>query len=136
MDCMAYKNKEDQKTYARKHYLANREAYNERARAWEAKRKHENKLRVWKYLHEHPCVDCGESDPVVLEFDHVRGIKEDNVGSLMRKTTSWPRILSEIQKCDVRCANCHRRKTARERGYYILWEDRGYIKCRGVEQSG
>ena len=66
---------------------------------------------VAEYLESHPCVDCGESDPVVLEFDHVRGGKVDNVATMMTQNASWVKVWREIQKCDVRCANCHRRIT-------------------------
>lgn len=68
-----------------------------------------------KYLETHPCVDCGENDPVVLEFDHVRGEKEFNIADVARNAVGREKLQEEIQKCEVRCANCHRRKTKRER---------------------
>lgn len=67
------------------------------------------------YLSEHPCVDCGESDPVVLEFDHLYD-KSANVSDM--QVVSLSRLAAEIAKCEVRCANCHRRKTAHELNYY------------------
>src|SRR5436190_7769531 len=63
-----------------------------------------------EYLSNHPCVDCGETDIVVLEFDHV-GEKLANISTLANGGRSWKRILAEIDKCEVRCANCHRLKT-------------------------
>ncbi len=70
-----------------------------------------NQRKVINYLFKHPCVDCGETDPLVLEFDHVRGIKKENLGRLLQATPSWKKIMEEIDKCEVRCANCHKRKT-------------------------
>lgn len=55
------------------------------------------------------CVDCGERDPIVLDFDHVRGRKVRNVGMMYSSSTAA--LLAEIAKCEVRCANCHRRAT-------------------------
>lgn len=77
---------------------------------------------VFQFLQSHPCVDCGESDPVVLEFDHVRGNKTGDVANLVRSGRKWETILVEIEKCEVRCANCHRRVTAQRLGRrrYIL----------------
>ena len=71
--------------------------------------------RVYAYLLRHPCVDCGEADPVVLEFDHVRGGKLANVSLLVADGFDWRAIAPEIEKCEVRCANCHRRREARLR---------------------
>src|ERR1044072_56263 len=71
---------------------------------------------IWNYLSDHPCVDCGESDIVVLEFDHVRGEKFDNIASLVRSLAKIEVIVSEIEKCEVRCANDHRRVTAQRGG--------------------
>jgi hypothetical protein len=63
------------------------------------------------FFRDHPCADCGETDPLVLEFDHL-GDKEFNIGpNLVNR--SWKSVLAEIEKCDVVCANCHSRRTAR-----------------------
>ena len=72
---------------------------------------------VYNYLLAHPCRDCGETDPNVLEFDHVRG-KAATVGRLISEGASIPRLKIEIALTVVRCANCHRRKTAKERGWF------------------
>ena len=77
----------------------------------------ENAPRLHAYLLEHPCVDCGESDPVVLEFDHLRD-KRCDVTQMLWSGFLWSQIELEIAKCEVRCANCHRRRTARQRGFY------------------
>lgn len=71
---------------------------------------HKNRIFVDKYLSDHPCSDCGENDIIVLEFDHVRGVKSFNISTgIKRKSISA--LIEEIGKCDVRCANCHRKKT-------------------------
>jgi len=77
-----------------------------------------NRDFLLEYLLIHPCVDCGEDDPIVLDFDHVKGKKFKNVGRLCINGFSTDSIKKEIDKCDVRCANCHRRKTAKEFGWY------------------
>jgi hypothetical protein len=78
-----------------------------------------NAQYVLDYLNQHPCVDCGESNPVLLEFDHRPGVhKVERVSQMVAGGYSLERIISEIEKCDVRCANCHRRKTAEERGWF------------------
>ena len=81
------------------------------------KRRQEFTLKLVEYLKEHPCVDCGETNPIVLDFDHIDPTtKTSNVPRLTRY--SWRRVIEEMQKCEVRCANCHRIRTARQLGYY------------------
>ena len=72
---------------------------------------------VLDHLLSHPCVDCGEDDPVVLEFDHV-GPKTASVSQLVAIGMPVDTIMNEIALCHVRCANCHRRKTLRDFGSY------------------
>ena len=87
--------------------------------AKQAEHRDANKKRMWDYLLEHPCVDCGIDDPRILEFDHVRGIKSYNVARMVTGSTfSWKKIQEEIDKCDVRCSNCHRLRHYVENGYY------------------
>ena len=76
------------------------------------------RIKIFDFLSCHPCVDCGEKDPVVLDFDHVRGNKEENISRLIREIRPWELILSEIEKCEIRCANCHRRKTAKQFNWF------------------
>jgi superfamily II helicase len=72
--------------------------------------------REWivNFLELHPCVDCGEADIRCLDFDHVRGKKITHV-SRMIGNYGWDVIKKEIAKCEVRCANCHRKRTAERR---------------------
>jgi hypothetical protein len=102
-----------------KHYERNKPYYKEKAHR---QRTNPGKLRVkcfvYKYLLSHPCVDCGELDPVVLEFDHRDpSLKVVEISNMMRVRDEL-QVMTEIAKCDVRCANCHRRRTAKQNHWY------------------
>lgn len=71
-------------------------------------------LYLYKYLHENGCKTCGEKNPIVLDFDHINpSNKLFNIADSPRKQ-SWKKVLEEISKCQVLCANCHRIKTVKE----------------------
>lgn len=70
----------------------------------------DNRAVVKAYLGVHPCVTCGESDIDILEFDHVRGRKFKAVGKLVGDGYALEVIFKEIKKCEVRCANCHKKR--------------------------
>jgi len=61
------------------------------------------------------CRDCGEQDPVVLEFDHV-GAKRWNVSDMVRAGVAANRVRDEIGRCEVVCVNCHRLRTLERMG--------------------
>ena len=98
-------------------YARNREMHKRKVRLVRIAASANNQARCWSYLAQHPCVDCGETDPIVLEFDHLRD-KFKNVSYMVGAGFAWSTIEREIGKCEVRCANCHRRRTARVQGIY------------------
>lgn len=89
----------------------------DKVKQYTEKAKNKRKARQWlivvEYLRSHPCVDCGEVNIVLLEFDHVRGVKKCSVGSLINGSQADKAILGEIAKCDVVCVRCHRYRTVR-----------------------
>lgn len=66
-------------------------------------------------LKARPCMDCGGTfDPFVMDFDHREGeVKEFAVSAAVPMGFRLDRILVEVAKCDVVCANCHRMRTKR-----------------------
>lgn len=94
-----------------------RQAQIDRVRLRDDRIRQENRQLVFEYLLYNPCIDCGEADPTVLQFDH-QSNKHKSICEMIGDSYSWTRVLEEIQKCKVRCANCHARKTAAERGFF------------------
>jgi hypothetical protein len=62
-------------------------------------------------LKARPCMDCGiQYPPYVMEFDHLDySTKIDAVSRLLMH--SLPKVLAEIEKCEIVCSNCHRVRT-------------------------
>lgn len=101
--------------YKQDHYAANRQRYIDAARHRKIELVAERIDYLVSFLREHPCADCGEADPVVLEFDHLRD-KKFSVAQGLRDR-EWQSVLDEMAKCEVVCANCHRRRTAQRGGF-------------------
>lgn len=100
-----------QREYQKKFYANNREAQRAAMRKWSRFYQDQNNALILAHLKANPCVDCGEADPIVLEFDHRDPAqKAFNIG-MSRRRYSAVRIQAEIDKCDVRCCNCHRRRS-------------------------
>jgi hypothetical protein len=107
--------------YFRSYYARHRAKYVLRSKVKNAFEREGIRARILEFLRTHPCVDCGESDPVVLQFDHQDPkLKSSNVGDLLRRRAAWTTIRAEIDKCDVRCANAHQRRTAAQFGWYRI----------------
>jgi hypothetical protein len=104
--------------YCRQHYVTNAEAHNARRKEARKRYRIRNRAHVVEYLRTHPCVDCGEPDPLVLEFDHVDpSEKKYPLSFLSRTGCPFAKLEREMAKCVVRCVNCHRRRTARQFGW-------------------
>jgi hypothetical protein len=108
-----------QRAYTRDHYKANRSRYIQKAKLRNIEQSKVNAQFLIDYLKEHPCVDCGEDDIVVLEFDHQQD-KLATVSEISREGYSLKKLRAEISKCEVVCANCHRRRTAKQYGWYRM----------------
>lgn len=103
----------------RREYEARKRAesgqYSKRPTVW--KNNHPNTLRI-RQAKETPCLDCGILlPPEIMELDHVRGEKKFGLCTTetTRKWCTLEMVEEEIQKCDVRCPNCHRLRHYYER---------------------
>jgi hypothetical protein len=93
---------------SRRYYAAHRVEHVRTIVERNGRRRLESKSFLAAYLLEHPCVDCGASDLRVLDFDHRPGeVKRKDVMRMVREGFSISRIMDEVNKCDVRCRNCH-----------------------------
>lgn len=118
---MPYKDRNKHLEACRRRYQANKEAVLASSKIRKNEQIEMNRFWVHEYLLAHPCIDCGEADPVVLEFDHVDpSQKKSIVSRLVAGGYSIRRIQKEILLCEVRCANCHKRRTAVQQNWRIL----------------
>lgn len=100
--------------YNRKWYAKNQEAQKKRT----VKLKAAGRAFITEYKKSRACMDCGYSNPEypsTLDFDHVSGTKVKDLGSI--QSWSVERILNEIGKCNLVCANCHRIRTVNRRSH-------------------
>jgi hypothetical protein len=113
-------NKDEERRKAREYMRAYHVSHREEAR--ERAKKNYEKGRAWfkAFLGTLSCVRCGESDSDCLEFHHrepkgsVNGRRVDApIASLVMRSEAY--IRREASRCDVLCANCHRREHARLR---------------------
>lgn len=90
--------------YRKTHYQNNRQKYIDKAAEYKEKLKADfQKLKA----EAGGCKVCGESTPCCLDFHHTR----DKIGEVSQliNSVSWDKVLAEIEKCILLCANCHRK---------------------------
>jgi hypothetical protein len=113
-----YADIEKRRAYDRAYHANRTPAVKARKQQLQAKRGERNLLALREFKAEAGCMDCGENDPIVLEFDHRdREDKDLQFGDCARQGWSLAKLMEEAKKCDVVCANCHRRRTARQMGW-------------------
>jgi hypothetical protein len=99
----------------------NKKKSNERIQELRAIRREEIRETIIKHLRQNPCAKCNEKDILVLEFDHRDPkTKEFCISQAIGLVPSLERLEKEIAKCDILCANCHKRKTAFENNNFKL----------------
>lgn len=95
------------------------EIHRRQSRSAKLARQRALRAQVLDHVRQHPCVDCGEADPIVLEFDHVDA-KLASISVLLSRTATRAAVEAEIARCEVVCTNCHRRRTASRAGWRRL----------------
>ena len=95
--------------------------YKHREDLYRAQKRHRVKVRqkLFEFLSKNKCKDCGERDPIVLDFDHINPDKKfKSISQMLSGHYSWESVVAEIGKCEIRCANCHRRRSHYQFGYF------------------
>lgn len=98
---------EKQKAAKRRWYERNKVVYLERNQ-----RRREERLQLVRNLKESPCADCEQEYPFyVMEFDHREGEGKVDAIANLAANGSLKALFTELEKCDLVCANCHRART-------------------------
>src|SRR2546423_13858300 len=98
---------EKQRAAKRRYYERNRGLYRDRNR-----RKRARLRAIARELKSRPCADCGQTFPFyVMDFDHREGEEKTAQVAMLVNAMNLQRLLAEIEKCDLVCANCHRIRT-------------------------
>jgi len=103
---MPYKDKEERLAYRRRWYAKNRDSEKDHVKR--------RKARIREWFKDHKlslkCIKCGESHPATIDFHHSHGKKEKSISKMVADGYSIFRISEELEKCEVLCSNCHRKK--------------------------
>ncbi len=101
---MPFKDKEKRKLYRREWYSKNKQS----EKKYVSKRKF--RIRNWfvNYRKSLICFKCGEDNPVTIDFHH-KDEKKMNITKMVSEGYSIAKIIQEMSKCEVLCANCHRK---------------------------
>ena len=110
--------KECHKIYSKKHYQDNICRYYPMKVARKKQRRIEVRLFLFNYFKTHPCIECNETNPILLDFDHVDPKTKIHTISHWTKYGTLSKIKLEIPKCVVRCVRCHRLRTAKQYNWY------------------
>jgi len=98
--------------YGRNNYHKNREENAAKQKAAKKIRMDGIKADIRKLKESTPCMDCGEQYPYYcIDFDHVNGKKTTHISEMLQQGGARWKIFSEITKCEIVCANCHRKRT-------------------------
>jgi transcription elongation factor Elf1 len=107
---MPYKDVGKRKEVKKKNYSKNRKKVVERVK--------ERKIKIRKWFNEYKeklsCLKCGENHPATIDFHHLEE-KDHQVTHMVHYGYSIEKIKKEMDKCQVLCANCHRK---------LHWENR------------
>jgi hypothetical protein len=114
---MPFNDIEKRREASRRHYAKHRQRVIAKAKEYSKIARKRVRAFINTYLKENPCVDCGETDIIVLEFDHIGDDKHFSISDAARDGYGMAKLKAEIAKCEVRCANCHRKKTYQRGGW-------------------
>jgi hypothetical protein len=113
---------------SQRQYIAVKRAENPRVFSERCNEQRTRKREFFKQLKMgKSCSRCGYSDWRCLDFHHKDGTeKDDNIAKMILRNLGKERILKEIEKCEVLCANCHR---------ILHWEERNGEIFKGNKGS-
>lgn len=93
--------------YQKQHYLQNKTDYQDNKRSF--RKKLTNAIAEIKS--KASCVICGENHPAVLEFHHKDATEKDfAIAEVVRLGYNLAKLMEEINKCEILCSNCHKKK--------------------------